>query len=78
MKKQVLIFSSLLSLLSHSSLLASEVTDFQKAVKAACNKDLDSGEAAKYVESCTPGSKVDIEGCKKVACPKKYDISKIY
>jgi hypothetical protein len=53
---------------------AGKVESVQEAVKKACGKDVASDEALRLVKnlflSCTPGTKVDIDGC-QVACLKE-------
>lgn len=52
---------------------AGKVEDVQGAVKTACGKDLASADALRLVKdlflNCTPGAKVDVEGC-QVKCLK--------
>jgi hypothetical protein len=44
------------------------VDDVQKAVKAACGKDIPQDEALRVMKdlmlSCSKGDKVDVSGCK--------------
>ncbi len=53
---------------------AGKVENVQEAVKKSCGKDVAADEALKLVKSlflaCTPGDKVDVDGC-KVACLKE-------
>lgn len=53
---------------------AGKVEDVQAAVKKACSKDVASADALRLVKtlflSCTPGQKVDADGC-QVTCLKE-------
>lgn len=53
---------------------AGKVEDVQAAVKKSCGKDVNSSDALRLVKdlflSCTPGAKVDVEGC-QVGCLKE-------
>lgn len=57
-----------------SSAHAGKVEDVQAAVKAACGKDVANADALRLVKtlflSCTPGTKVDADGC-QVSCLKE-------
>lgn len=72
--KKIILFPVVTSFLLIGSLAhAGKVEDVQAAVKSACSKDVGSADALRLVKdlflNCTPGSKVDIEGC-QVKCLK--------
>ncbi len=53
--------------------MAGKVEEAQKVVKDTCAKDIDKDTAVRLVKelflSCSPGSKVDVQGC-SVPCQK--------
>ena len=73
MKKMILL-AALSSLFVGSFAHAGKVEDVQAAVKKACGKDVGNEDALRLVKtlflSCTPGQKVDADGC-SVDCLKE-------
>ena len=71
----LLVLASATFLLMGSSAHAGKVESVQEAVKKSCAKDIPSDEALGLVKnlflSCTPGSKVDLDGGCSVDCLKQ-------
>jgi hypothetical protein len=72
---KVLLFLSVLGVMSLSTTAyAGKVEDVQAAVKKTCGKDVSNADALRLVKaaflSCTPGQKVDADGC-EISCLKE-------
>lgn len=72
--RRYLIVTSAVFMLMGSLAYAGKVEDVQGAMKKDCGKDVSNADALRMVKdlflSCTPNSKVDVEGC-KVSCLKE-------
>lgn len=70
------IFTALIAVAFFSSpAFAGKVESVQEAVKKSCGKDIPADEALRLVKnlflSCTPGTKVDLEGLCPADCLKE-------
>lgn len=74
MRKFLIVLSAIAAITLSPAAYAGKVEDVQAAIKKTCGKDVSNADALRLVKaaflSCTPGQKVDADGC-EISCLKE-------